>query len=168
VEANIKAEQRRGPSFGSSTARILIFGAVVAATYFLGTSLFSSVHSSQVVRWVLNAVRHGAADDQVLVFNNWLRWSAHYLQFLVLFLVLAVWPLRIRPLPAMILCLLLAAADEGHQYFIPDRTCSLFDFGLDSAGVITAFVLVVSVRRLRGRSRADTAIAVAPGEEASA
>jgi VanZ family protein len=102
------------------------------------------------------------------MFNNWLRWSAHYLEFFLLFLILAVWPLQIRPLPALLLCVLLAAADEGHQYFVPDRSCSLFDFELDSAGVLTAFVLAVSVRRLHGRSRAGTAIAAAPGEKASA
>jgi len=63
---------------------------------------------------------------------------------------------------------LLAAADEGHQYFIPDRSCSLLDLALDWAGAVTAFILVAAARRLRSRSRTAAAIAAGPGEEASA
>jgi len=147
---------------------MLIFAALIAVTYLLGTSLFSHARSAALVQWALNALHYGGSSNRIKMFNNWLRWSAHYLEFFLLFLILAVWPLQIRPLPALLLCVLLAAADEGHQYFVPDRSCSPFDLELDSAGVVTAFVLAVSVRRLRGRSRADTAIAAAPGEKVSA
>ena len=168
MEANIKAEQHRGRHLGSSAARVLVFGAALAVIYFLGTSLFSAARSTALVRWVLHVLHRGGSDDLIVHYNDWLRWIAHYLQFFVLFLFLAVWPLRIRPLAAMVLCLLVAAADEGHQYFLPDRTCSLSDFELDSAGVVTAFVLAISAGRLQRRSQAAAAATAVRGEKASA
>jgi len=168
VEVDTKADPRSGPNRGSRVTRTLIFAAVIAVIYFLGTSPFSHAHSAALVQWTLNALHYGSSPDRIEVFNDWLRWSAHYLEFFVLFLILAVWLLRIRPRSALVLCVLLAAADEGHQYFIPDRSCSLLDLALDWAGAVTAFILVAAARRLRSRSRTAAAIAAGPGEEASA
>jgi VanZ family protein len=139
---------------GTRWGRLLIFVAALALIYFLGTSLFSNRNSAALIRWTLEHVFHHSSSGQIFFLNNWLRWSAHYLEFFVLFLMLAVWPLRLSPLTALIITVALGAADEGHQYFIPDRSCSLSDLELDSAGAATAFILTVALRRIRGVPRA--------------
>jgi VanZ family protein len=168
VEIDTKADYGVGPNRGSRVTRMLIFAALIAVIYLLGTSLFSHAHSGALLQRTLNTLHYGSSSNQITMFNDWLRWSAHYLEFFLLFLILAVWPLHFRPLSALLLCVLLAAADEGHQYFIPDRSCSLFDLELDSAGAVTAFILVAAAWRLRSRSRTAAAIAAGRGEEASA
>jgi VanZ family protein len=168
VEPQTKPEHSLGSQGGGLVGRMLVIGALLAVTYFLGTSLFSNEHSIQLVRWVVDALRLSRPDQKITALNAGLRWTAHYLQFLVLFAAFAVWPLRLRPLTALLLCLALAAADEGHQYFLPDRSCSLTDLELDWAGTVTAFVFVLAVTRLRGRSRGAARILATAGEKAPA
>ena len=38
-----------------------------------------------------------------------------------------------------------AFTDEIHQYFVPGRSCNLFDIGLDSAGITIALLIYLSV-----------------------
>jgi VanZ family protein len=148
--------------------RLLVFVAVVALIYFLGTSLFSNPKSAALVRWTLEHLSGHSSNYQIAIFNNWLRWTAHYLEFFVLFLMLAVWPLRLRPLTALIFVVALGAADEGHQYFIPDRSCTLFDFELDAAGAVSAFILTLTLRRVRGSPRVPANPACEEIEQSSA
>jgi len=89
---------------------------------------------------------------KLFLYDSYIRWTAHYLEYFVVFLFL-VWALRLRPLTALVIAVALAVADEGHQYFIPDRTCSVFDIKVDAAGAATAFILTVTIRFLRGSSR---------------
>jgi VanZ family protein len=135
---------------GTRWARLLIFLAALTLIYFLGTSPFSNRNSAALIRWTMEHLFHHNPKGQIFFLNNWLRWSAHYLEFFVLFLMLAVWPLRLRPLTALIITMAVGAADEGHQYFIPDRRCSLVDFEIDSFGAATAFILTLALRRVRG------------------
>jgi len=41
---------------------------------------------------------------------------------------------------AVLLCLLYAASDEWHQSFVPGRTASLYDVGVDGIGALAASV----------------------------
>lgn len=41
---------------------------------------------------------------------------------------------------ALILCLLYASSDEWHQSFVPGRTASLYDVGVDGIGVLIASI----------------------------
>jgi VanZ family protein len=101
---------------------------------------------------LLVAIFRGDSGTQLFFYDNFIRWTAHYLEYFVVFLFL-VWALRLRPLTALVLAMALAIADEGHQYFLPDRTCSLFDIKLDAAGAATAFILTITIGFLRGSSR---------------
>ena len=147
---------------------MLIFIAALTLIYFLGTSPFSNRNSAALIRWTMEHLFHRSPNGQIFFLNNLLRWSAHYLEFLVLFLMLAVWPLRLRPLTALIITVAVGAADEGHQYFIPDRSCSLRDFELDSAGGATAFILTLALRRVRGAPRVPAHPASEDTKKASA
>jgi VanZ family protein len=43
---------------------------------------------------------------------------------------------------ALIFCIIYGASDEFHQYFVPRRSCDVYDFLFDSLGGIAGMVLV--------------------------
>lgn len=148
----------RSPSFFSTLSgspssskwiRLLLSIAAISTIYFLGTSFFSAARMRLLIDPVLGAIVRGDSGTQLLFFDNFIRWTAHYLEYFVVFLFL-VWALRSRPLTALVIAVALAVADEGHQYFLPDRTCSLLDIKVDAAGAATAFILMITIRFLRG------------------
>lgn len=145
--------------------RPLLFIGVASLVYFLGTSTFSAARMQLLVDPHLRSVFQIDSAGQLLQYIYRIRWAAHYLEFFVVFLFL-VWALRLRPLTALVITVAMGAADEGHQYFIPDRTCSLFDFKLDAAGATTAFILLIATRFLRGSSR-PAGLAATPQVESS-
>ncbi|MGO9057872.1 MAG: VanZ family protein [Candidatus Binataceae bacterium] len=144
---------------GAKWIRPLLLIAVMSSIYFLGTSLFSAARMRLLIDPSLSAFLHLEPGSQLLYFDYLIRWTAHYLEYFVVFLLL-LWTLRLRPRTALILAVALAAIDEGHQYFIPDRTCSLFDLKLDAAGAATAFILASGFRFLRGASRLPSPLSV--------
>lgn len=49
------------------------------------------------------------------------------------------------------LMLILAAADESHQYFVPGRDLSIWDFVANTLGLLAAFALFrILAKRLKG------------------
>jgi VanZ family protein len=62
----------------------------------------------------------------------------------------ALWPdrpLRARLLPAVLFCLVYGGTDEIHQYFVPGRSCDVFDWIADIVGAaIAAWALPAAVR----------------------
>jgi VanZ family protein len=53
---------------------------------------------------------------------------------------------------AAIISLVYALSDEFHQLFVPSRSCSFFDFMVDSAGILSAnllYLFTLSIRRYR-------------------
>lgn len=76
-------------------------------------------------------------------------------------------PLQLRSLNAArmrssllaVFCtLVVASADEYHQSFLPNRTSSVFDVGIDVCGAIVAQVILLSLLRLFARSREANAV----------
>ncbi len=128
--------------------RLSLFAAVLAMVYLLGTSLFSAARMQPLMYPFLQSQFHISGAVELFRYQSIVRWTFHYLEYFVLFLSL-VWLVGLRPVTALIFCLLLAAADEGHQYLLPDRSCSLVDFSYDAAGAATAFVLVIAARWLQ-------------------
>jgi VanZ family protein len=128
--------------------RPVLFIAALALVYFLGTSAFSAARMKLLIDPALKALFHPNSQTQLFVYDYSIRWTCHFLEYFAVFLFL-VWALRLRPLTALILAVVLATADEGHQYFLPDRSFSLFDIKLDAAGAATAFVLTIAIGFLR-------------------
>ncbi len=64
------------------------------------------------------------------------RKSAHFGEYGVLFLLLVRGPMRGRPHLALLLCAAYALFDEAHQVFVPVRTASLYDVGVDFSGAL--------------------------------
>lgn len=128
--------------------RVAALAALLGIVYLLGTSLFSAARMERLLYPLLGSWFHITDSAEQFHYLVALRLTAHYLEFFVLSLAL-VWIVGLRPFAAVIVSLLLAAADEGHQYLLPDRTFALRDLRYDAAGVLTAFVLAVAIRRLR-------------------
>ena len=61
--------------------------------------------------------------------------------------------LRQKALLASVLCMLYAAGDEFHQYFVPGRAAQLSDVAIDAMGflpcVAAVYLVLWAVRRLR-------------------
>jgi VanZ family protein len=151
--------QRNGLPTLSWQVRLCVMIAVGALVYWLGTSWFSAKRMEPLFYPYFRSLLHAQTPVELFHYLSIVRWTAHFMEYFVLFLLLA-WLVGLRPLTALILCTVLALADEGHQYFLPDRTCSPLDIKLDVAGAFTAFVLTLIVRRLR-RTAAQPAKPVA-------
>ena len=81
------------------------------------------------------------------------RKSAHFLIYVVLGNLLAVISYKrlkfsVRPLIAAAICLIYAASDEFHQYFVPGRSCELRDMCIDFSGAVTGILLLLLIIRL--------------------
>jgi VanZ family protein len=55
---------------------------------------------------------------------------------------------------ALVVAGLFSLADEYHQSFVPGRTASLVDCGIDTAGALLGLVFLYGGRRLQGREPA--------------
>ncbi|GEM_PF-3025799 len=142
----------------SWVVRLAVLTAVAVLVYVLGTSFFSAARMEPIFYPYFRSLLHVSDSGQLFFYLSIVRWTAHFMEYLVLCLVL-VWLVGLRPFTAMVICLALGAADEGHQYFIPDRTCSLLDLKYDWAGALSAFLLSAAAIRLRRTLRPKTAAA---------
>lgn len=82
-----------------------------------------------------------------LIDHNVFRKFAHFAEFAALGFNLCgafhfTFP-KIKSFYAMIPCVLYAAADEIHQYFVPDRACRIFDVFVDSLGSLTGILFLL-------------------------
>lgn len=73
------------------------------------------------------------------------RKAAHFTVYAVLGALgaAAAYSFRINRLTAFIYCVLYAASDEIHQYFVPGRSCELRDFLIDLAGAAAGIAAAV-------------------------
>lgn len=90
------------------------------------------------------------------------RKTAHFSEYFVLgllaFLTTVTFnkhKLCIRLATAFVFCVLYSISDEIHQHFVPGRACRLIDMLIDSAGSMTAILLltVLFVKRRKFRSK---------------
>jgi VanZ family protein len=144
-----------------------LFIVALASIYFLGGSLFSAARMTLLFYPLMRLVFHVTDRNQLYYWLTVVRYAAHYMEYFVLFLVLT-WLVRLRPLTALILCLILAVADEGHQYFLPDRTCSPRDIAWDSAGALTAYFLTIIAQATLAKLHHSGGTASEPAREAPA
>jgi VanZ family protein len=54
-------------------------------------------------------------------------------------------PMAQRPHLALAACVLYALLDEGHQIFVPGRTPSLYDVGIDFSGALFSRFLHLAI-----------------------
>ena len=101
----------------------------------------------------------GLSADGLYNLQVFVRRSAHFAEYAILFLFLNFGPLRGRPLIAFIICVGCASLDEALQTLRPSRSGTIFDLALDSSGAATMLVLAMPYwdrqRRLRQAASAD-------------
>jgi VanZ family protein len=124
-----------------------------AAILTLGTSLFSIVRTSALLDPWLARLVPGLSADGLYNLQVFVRRSAHFAEYAILFLFLNFGPLRGRPVIAFMVCVGCASLDEALQTLRPSRSGTIFDVALDSSGAATMLVLAMPYwerqRRLR-------------------
>jgi VanZ family protein len=100
------------------------------------TEPFGAAHTFHVISGTLHRMPLllGFLDPQLM--NVIARKGAHFSIYIGYFMVLATGPLRSRPWLAFMLCVLAGSCDEIHQIFVPGRTASIYDVGIDSCGAL--------------------------------
>ena len=124
---------------------VLVWGAVI---FTLSTSAFSAGNTSKIIdpllRWMVPGISAAAVD----VGHMLVRKCAHFTEYGILFWLLIRGPMAQRPYLALMLCVVYALTDEGHQVFVPGRTASLYDVALDSTGALFSHFLTSAMAEL--------------------
>ncbi len=124
---------------------VIAWGALI---FCLSTSAFSASNTAKVIdpilRWMLPGISAAALD----VGHMLVRKSAHFGEYGVLFWLLIRGPMAERPYQAVMLCVVYALTDEGHQLFVPGRSASLYDVALDSSGALFSHFLITAITEL--------------------
>jgi len=161
------ADTRSGKSSGESKAprrsggRIAGWITVVAwaaVILTLGTSLFSIMRTSAMLDPWLARFAPGTSADGLYNLQVFVRRSAHFAEYAILFLFLNFGPLRGRPVIAFIVCVGCASLDEALQTLRPSRSGTIFDVALDSSGAATILVIAMPYWDRARRSRQTASV----------
>jgi len=124
---------------------VVVWGALI---FTLSTSAFSAANTARIIdpilRWLLPAITAASVE----VCHTLIRKAAHFTEYGVLFWLLVRGPMAQRPYLALMLCVVYALTDEGHQAFVPGRTASLYDIALDSTGALFSHFLTTAIAEL--------------------
>jgi VanZ family protein len=124
---------------------VLVWGAVI---FTLSTSAFSAANTSRIIDPILRWLIPGISFASVDVCHMLVRKAAHFTEYGILFWLLARGPMAQRPYLALMLCVVYALTDEGHQSFVPGRTASLYDVALDSTGALFSHFLTTAITEI--------------------
>ncbi len=124
---------------------VVMWGALI---FILSTSAFTAANTSRIMdpilRWLIPAISAASVD----VCHTLVRKAAHFTEYGVLFWLLVRGPMARRPYLALMLCVVYALTDEGHQAFVPGRTPSLYDVALDSSGALFSHFLSTAIAEI--------------------
>ena len=124
---------------------VLVWGAVI---FTLSTSAFSAINTVKVIDPIIRFLIPGLSSASVDVCHMLIRKAAHFTEYGILFWLLVRGPMVRRPYLALMLCVVYALTDEGHQVFVPGRTASLYDVALDSSGALFSHFLTTAIAEL--------------------
>jgi VanZ family protein len=124
---------------------VLVWGAVI---FTLSTSAFSAINTVKVIDPIIRFLIPGLSAASVDVCHMLIRKAAHFTEYGILFWLLIRGPMVRRPYLALMLCVVYALTDEGHQVFVPGRTASLYDVALDSSGALFSHFLTTAIAEL--------------------
>jgi VanZ family protein len=152
------SETAKAPPHSRPAAVALYWGVVIAwmaVISLFSTEPFSASNTNRYLDPVLRYFFPHITAAQFVFWHYLIRKSAHFVEFFVLG-ALAYWASRRGRLPrwramwmlqALGVAVLYALVDEAHQVFVPNRTASLFDSGIDSLGA-AASQIVIYLRHL--------------------
>ena len=125
--------------------------------FWMSTDMFSSENTSKVIEPVLYFIFPSFSAWTLDIIHGLIRKSAHAVEYFILgFLLfrafrsdsLQPWDQR-WTIYTVIVVVLYAMSDEFHQIFVPSRSSSIFDVGLDTAGGVLSQIAIML--RLRNR-----------------
>jgi VanZ family protein len=125
---------------------------------FMSTEPFSAANTHHYLDPILRFLFPHIRPGDFVFWHSVIRKSAHFIEFFVLG-SLAFWACRRGRTPrwraawmaqALAVAMLYALVDEAHQAFVPNRTASLVDSGIDSLGAV-ASQLCIYLRSLFAR-----------------
>ncbi len=121
---------------------VILWGGLI---FTLSTSAFSAANTIRVLNPMLRWMIPGITAASVDVCHMLVRKAAHFTEYGILFWLLVRGPMAQRPWLALMLCVVYALTDEGHQVFVPGRTASLYDVALDSTGALFSHFLTTAI-----------------------
>ena len=124
---------------------VILWGALI---FVLSTSAFSAANTSRIIDPILRFLDPGITAASVDVGHTLVRKAAHFTEYGILFWLLVRGPMKERPYLALMLCVVYALTDEGHQTFVPGRTASLYDVALDSTGALFSHFLTTAIAEI--------------------
>ena len=127
----------------------------------LSGNLGSLTNTAGPFKWVVSRLFTLDPDTLVLL-HFYFRKTVHVIFYGILAVLwlralMASYPehFGINWMLALILCLTVALADEGRQYFVPGRTASWYDAGLDMSGGVLFLSLITCYWKWRNRLPAE-------------
>ena len=154
---------------------------IVAVIFWMGVIFSFSTQngkqsgnlSGEVIQWIVKIFNPDfetlSADKQATIISGWqffVRKAAHFSEYAVLGMLTAnsvrlytqkTWLKLILP---MIFSALYSVSDEIHQFFVPERACSIRDMALDTAGAVTGvliftcfYALIRKIRNSKHKTR---------------
>lgn len=132
-------------AWGLDWLPVILWAAVIISC---STSYFSENNTSRIIVPVLRWLWPTASAATLALAHAAIRKLAHFVNYAILFWLLARGPMWGRPYAALTLCVLYALSDEGHQLFVPSRTPSLYDVALDSSGALFSHLVRAAIHEL--------------------
>ena len=142
------------PARRSRWREALPYWAVVVAWMLvisvMSTEPFSATNTNRYIDPVLRYLFPGITRAELLFAHTVIRKTAHFVEFFILG-CLTYWAFRRGRAPrwrvtwmlqALGLAIAYSVTDEAHQAFVPNRTFSLSDSGVDSLGAAVSQVLI--------------------------
>jgi VanZ family protein len=116
--------------------------------FIMSTSHFGAEQTGQWIEPILRWLMPAASLETIRTMHFAIRKLAHFTEYGILFLLLIRGPMRGHAVLALAACVLYALLDEGHQSFVPDRTASFYDVGLDCSGALFTLFLYNGVAEM--------------------
>jgi VanZ family protein len=125
--------------------------------FWFSTETFSDDHTASMMKGILTFLFPAISDEAFLLIHIFLRKAAHVTEYFVLSLLLfrafrggsgASWNWR-WSFFSLVVVVLWTATDEFHQSFVPARTASIADVGIDITGGILGQVMSVLAYRYK-------------------
>jgi VanZ family protein len=149
---------QRGPG-GGLLWRLYIWGPVILAIGVIcveSTEMMGADHTSGPLRAIYEFIFGHVPGRRWELIHHYIRKSGHFLGYgLVGLAWLRAWWFSLPrslffqdALMAMAGTALVAAADEYHQSFLPNRTSSIWDVALDCTGALTMQLIVYLFMRI--------------------
>jgi VanZ family protein len=114
--------------------------------FLMSTGTFSSQNTSLIIEPILRFLLPSISPEQVAMIHGVIRKAGHVTEYFILgtllFRAFRSGSRELRNLrwafSSFLVVMLYAASDEFHQSFVPERTASLVDVGIDTLGGILA------------------------------